>query len=100
MAAGPPLAPVLPKLDWGRGGGGPFAQRDGTESPYGDGETPHASGPPAPATRRPSPWGRMTRASSAQEALGMWGWRGAILMGLVTALPGIPGSAEGQPRMH
>ena len=30
----------------------------------------------------------------------MKAWRWAILMGLVTALPAFPGSAEGQQRMH
>ncbi len=30
----------------------------------------------------------------------MRAWRWAILMGLVTALPAIPGGAEGQQRMH
>jgi peptidyl-prolyl cis-trans isomerase B (cyclophilin B) len=30
----------------------------------------------------------------------MWAWRGATLVGLLMALPAIPGGAEGQQRMH
>jgi peptidyl-prolyl cis-trans isomerase B (cyclophilin B) len=30
----------------------------------------------------------------------MWAWRWVVLTGLVTALPVIPGGAEGQQRMH